>query len=101
MGVTHAILNWLEGGSSLDFDEEVIQRLTIIETGGMKGHGREPIRAEVHERIRKLPGVTIASEYGMTELLSQAYSTDGKYFSCPPWMKILIKDTSDPMCELA
>ena len=101
MGVTHAILNWLEGGSSLAFDEEVIQRLTIIETGGMKGHGREPIRAEVHERIRaKLKGVTILSEYGMTELLSQAYSTDGKYFSCPPWMKILIKDTADPMCDL-
>ena len=101
MGVTHAILNWLEGGSSLDFDEEVIQRLTIIETGGMKGHGREPIRAEVHKRIEAmLRGVKILSEYGMTELLSQAYSTDGKYFSCPPWMKILIKDIADPMCEL-
>ena len=101
MGVTHAILNWLEDSRSPNFDEEVIRRLTIIETGGMKGHGREPIRSEVHERIdAKLKGVTILSEYGMTELLSQAYSTDGKYFSCPPWIKILIKDTADPMCEL-
>ncbi len=101
MGVTHAIFNWLEGSNSPNFDEEVIRRLTIIETGGMKGHGREPIRAEVHERIdAKLKGAKILSEYGMTELLSQAYSKDGRYFSCPPWMKILIKDTADPMCEL-
>ena len=58
MGVTHAILDWLEDERGLpNFDEEVIRSLTIIETGGMKGHGREPIRAEVHERIRaKLKG---------------------------------------------
>lgn len=95
-GVTHAILSWLEGATP-NLNENLQSRLTIIETGGMKGHGREPIRSEVHDRIRAvLPQVRIASEYGMTELLSQAYSTNGRYFESPAWMKVLLVDTSDP-----
>lgn len=94
-GVTHAILGWLEGGATVS--EELQARLTIIETGGMKGHGREPIRSEVHQRIKAvLPKAIIASEYGMTELISQAYSTDGKFFSAPAWMRVMLVDTSDP-----
>ena len=81
MGVTHAILGWLEGEDAPVFTREETSNLLIIETGGMKGHGREPIREEVHDRIRGvLPGVSILSEYGMTELLSQAYSSDGRFF---------------------
>jgi hypothetical protein len=101
MGVTHAILDWLEGSAVPCFTKDEIARLIIIETGGMKGHGREPIRMEVHKRIRDvLPGVEMLSEYGMTELLSQAYSSDGKYFQAPPWMRVVIKDTADPMSEV-
>ena len=63
----------------------------------MKGHGREPIRSEVHSRIRKvLPNSKIISEYGMTELLSQAYSLDGRYFIPPSWMRVVVRDPSDP-----
>ena len=98
VGVTHALLSWLEGDLAPSFTPELISKLTIIETGGMKGHGKEPLREEVHARIRAtLPNVNILSEYGMTELLSQAYSKDGKYYEPPSWMKVLIKDTSDPM----
>ena len=97
IGVTHALLDWLEGG----FKPNNTNNLTIIETGGMKGHGDEPIRSEVHERIKSiLPDANVHSEYGMTELLSQAYSTDGRFFEAPKWMRILIKDTADPMNEL-
>ena len=97
MGVTHAILNWLEGEERPEFSESELARLSIIETGGMKGHGREPIRAEVHDRVRAvLPGVEILSEYGMTELLSQAYSSDGRYFEAPKWMRVVVVDTTDP-----
>ena len=97
IGVTHAILDWLEG----DFRPNPQSNFTLIETGGMKGHGKEPIRSEVHQRITKvLPDVSVQSEYGMTELLSQAYSVDGKFFDPPSWMRVLIKDTADPMTEL-
>ena len=67
----------------------------------MKGYGREPIRSEVHDRINKaVPCAKILSEYGMTELLSQAYSLDGRFFESPSWMRVMIKDTSDPMTEV-
>lgn len=99
-GVTHAILSWVES-NELELSSEIQSRLTIIETGGMKGHGAEPIRAEVHSRIKAvLPEVKIASEYGMTELLSQAYSVDGRYFTPPTWMKVMLVDTSDPRAQM-
>jgi len=71
--------------------------LIIMETGGMKGMGKEMIREALHEILCDRFSVTdIHSEYGMTEILSQAYSKGNGLFSCPPWMKILIRDTNDP-----
>lgn len=70
---------------------------TIIETGGMKGRRKEIIRSELHSLLNKgFKTQVIHSEYGMTELLSQAYSTGNGIFECPPWMRILIRNTEDP-----
>jgi hypothetical protein len=68
-----------------------------METGGMKGRRKEMIKAELHQILKKGFGVSrIHSEYGMTELLSQAYSEGEGVFKCPPWMQILIRDPEDP-----
>jgi hypothetical protein len=68
-----------------------------METGGMKGRGPEITRDELHDRLlNKFNGANIHSEYGMTELLSQAYATNGHRFGCPPWMKVYIQDPGDP-----
>jgi Acyl-protein synthetase, LuxE len=84
----------------LDFAEKCPSNLpytTIIETGGMKGRRKEMIRPELHKILKNAFGKkTICSEYGMTELLSQAWSTDGSLFAAPPWMKILVRDPYDP-----
>ncbi len=92
IGVTYALL---------DFAEKFPMQLyhtTIMETGGMKGRREELTRMEVHELLKKAFGKTgIHSEYGMTELLSQAYSTGDGKFECPPWMKILVRDEEDPL----
>ncbi|MEI6898388.1 MAG: acyl transferase [Bacteroidota bacterium] len=72
--------------------------LIIIETGGMKGKRKELIREELHSEIRSLTGIhKVYSEYSMTELLSQSYSSGNGLFRTPPWMKILIRDTHDPL----
>jgi hypothetical protein len=69
----------------------------ILETGGMKGRGREMIREELHyELSRTLITNRISSEYGMTELLSQAYLNVEGYFETPAWMRVLIRDINDP-----
>jgi hypothetical protein len=69
-----------------------------METGGMKGRRKEMIREELHDVLKNGFGVpSIHSEYGMTELLSQAYSKGDGLFRTPPWMKILIRDTEDPL----
>ena len=69
-----------------------------METGGMKGKRKELIRDELHNILRAGFSVNnIHSEYGMTELLSQAYSTGNGVFNCPPWMKILTRDTEDAL----
>lgn len=84
----------------LDFCEKYqiqLNTTTIMETGGMKGRRKELIREELHDLLKKGFGVdVIHSEYGMTELLSQAYSKGNGIFTCPPWMKVLIRDTEDP-----
>jgi hypothetical protein len=68
-----------------------------METGGMKGKRKEIIREDLHQILRNGFGVSaIHSEYGMTELLSQAYSTGNGFFETPSWMQILIRDTEDP-----
>jgi hypothetical protein len=72
--------------------------LIIMETGGMKGRHKELIRGELHEKLCKAFNVNVIhSEYGMTELFSQAYSSGNGIFSTPPWMKILIRDINDPL----
>ncbi len=71
--------------------------LIVMETGGMKGRRKELIREELHVILKKGFNVAaIHSEYGMTELLSQAYSKGNGIFNTPPWMKILIRDANDP-----
>lgn len=73
----------------------------ILETGGMKGRENELTREEVHKIISNGSGVgSIYSEYGMTELLSQAYSLGDGLFKTVPWMKILIRDINDPLSLL-
>ena len=95
IGVTYALLDFIEE-YNLSFPE-----LIIMETGGMKGKRKEMVREELHELLTAGFGVqTIHSEYGMTELLSQAYSKGEGIFNCPPWMKIVLRDTNDPLSLL-
>ena len=71
---------------------------TVIETGGMKGRRREWIRQELHDYLtERFPDVRIHSEYGMTELLSQAYALDKGKFYTPPWMQVRIREIEDPL----
>lgn len=70
----------------------------IMETGGMKGRRREVTREELHSFLCEgLKVDHICSEYGMTELMSQAYSRQAGYFQCPPWMKVILRDINDPL----
>jgi phenylacetate-coenzyme A ligase PaaK-like adenylate-forming protein len=95
IGVTFALLDFIEH-YRINFPE-----LIVMETGGMKGRRKEMIREELHATLCNGFGVsTIHSEYGMTELLSQAYSKGNGIFNCPPWMKIITRDTNDPMSVL-
>ncbi len=72
----------------------------IMETGGMKGRRKEMVREEVHAVLCRAFGVdAVHSEYGMTELLSQAYSPGRGLFRCPPWMQVLIRDVNDPFAR--
>lgn len=92
IGVTFALLDFAEQ-YPINFPG-----LTVMETGGMKGKRKEMIRGELHEVLCKGFGVdAIHSEYGMTELLSQAYSKGKGIFNTPPWMKIITRDTNDPV----
>ena len=71
---------------------------TIMETGGMKGRKKEMTKDEVHNFLKQQFGISeIHSEYGMTELLSQAYSTKSDTHICPPWMKVFVRDKEDPL----
>lgn len=91
LGVTFALLDFVKE-HRIDFPD-----LIVMETGGMKGRRQEIIREEVHRELCKGFGVAkIHSEYGMTELLSQAYSQNDGLFFTPPWMKIMMRDTNDP-----
>lgn len=84
----------------LDFAEKYtlqLQHTIVMETGGMKGRREEWTREEVHAFLKEKLGVAaIHAEYGMTELLSQAYSKGHGYFETPPWMKVLVRDENDP-----
>lgn len=91
IGVTFALLDFAEKYSMN------LQHTTVMETGGMKGRREESTREEIHTFLRNKLGLqNIHSEYGMTELLSQAYSKEKGLFNCPPWMKVLIREETDP-----
>ena len=91
IGVSYALV---------DFAEKYPMQLRhtiVMETGGMKGRREEMTRQELHTRLQDQLGLSLVhSEYGMTELLSQAYSKGDGIFHCPGWMKILIRDEDNP-----
>jgi hypothetical protein len=92
LGVTYALLKLAEEYPM------PLKHTIVMETGGMKGKRKELPKQEVHELLKKAFGLdAIHSEYGMTELLSQAYSKGNGLFNCPPWMHIMIRDIYDPL----
>ena len=92
IGVTYALLDLIEK------QKFQLKNTIIMETGGMKGRRKEIIREELHDILCKGFGVKrIHSEYGMTELLSQAYSLGNGIFECPSWMQILVRNTEDAL----
>jgi len=96
LGVTFALLNLAQSNSV------PLKNTIFMETGGMKGRGKELVRNKVHAILMEAFGVSaIHSEYGMTELLSQAYSYGNGIFRCPPWMSVRIRDPYDPFTLIA
>jgi phenylacetate-coenzyme A ligase PaaK-like adenylate-forming protein len=92
LGVSFALLDFAAAFP------QALQHTLVMETGGMKGRKKEMIRAELHEFLQSQLGVsTIHSEYGMTELLSQAYSKGNGIFYCPPWMRVQLRELDDPL----
>ncbi len=92
IGVSFALLDLIE---AYHFN---LKNTIIMETGGMKGRRKELIRNELHQILGNGFGVQqIHSEYGMTELLSQGYSKGNGIFNCPPWMRLLTRDTEDAL----
>lgn len=92
LGVSFALLDFADVHAGLD-----LSSLLIMETGGMKGRRKEMIRAEVHDQLKHAFGVpSIHSEYGMTELMSQAYSKGNGIYQPPPWMKVLVRNEEEP-----
>jgi len=90
-GVSFSLLNFAEK-HPVD-----LSHVILIETGGMKGMAEEKTKKELHDVLmQKFHLKNVYSEYGMTELLSQAYSTSNQTFETPPWMQILIRETNDP-----
>lgn len=95
IGVTFALLDLIEK------QQFQLKNTIVMETGGMKGRRKELTRLELHRTLEKGFGVNqIHSEYGMTELLSQGYSKGQGIFECPPWMKVLTRDTEDALTIL-
>ncbi|NQX86774.1 MAG: acyl transferase [Flavobacteriaceae bacterium] len=95
IGVSFALLDLVE---TFNFD---LKHTIVMETGGMKGRRKELIRTELHDRLNQGFGTScIHSEYGMTELLSQAYSKGNGIFESPPWLRVLVRDPEDPLTIL-
>jgi len=92
IGVTFALLDFARA-----FPMK-LSHTTIMETGGMKGRGKELVREEVHQMLANAfqTGI-IHSEYGMTEMLSQAYANGAGRYSTPPWLKVFVRDETDPL----
>ncbi len=92
IGVSFALLDF---GAAAGI---TLRNCIVMETGGMKGRRAEITRSELHQRIKNDFGISeVHSEYGMTELLSQAYSTGNGIFTCPPWMKAIVRADDDPL----
>ena len=92
IGVSYALLDFIDNFSLST------KNLVIIETGGMKGRRKEITREELHDKLKRgFNSNNIKSEYGMTELLSQAYSNTNGIFKSPPWLKILVREINDPL----
>ncbi|NDA61456.1 MAG: acyl transferase [Chitinophagia bacterium] len=92
IGVTYALLDFAE-----EFPMQLLNTV-VMETGGMKGRREELTREQVHEKLQQQFQLQqIHSEYGMTELLSQAYSSGNGRFHAPPWMRVLVRDERDPL----
>ena len=92
IGVSYALLDLCEKGLQLDGN------FLVMETGGMKGKRKELLKSELHALLKKGLGVNqVHSEYGMTELLSQAYSKGEGRFFAPPWLKFMTREIDDPM----
>ncbi len=95
IGVSYALLDLPS------VNKELFNNVIVMETGGMKGKRKEMTKKELHLALCEKFGIKeIHSEYGMTELLSQAYSKGNGIFNTPPWMKIMIRDTYDPFAYL-
>ncbi len=95
IGVTFALLDLIEQ------EQFELKNTIVMETGGMKGRRKEIVRYELHKILSDGFGVDLVhSEYGMTELLSQGYSKGNGIFDCPPWMKVLTRDTDDALSVL-
>lgn len=91
IGVSFALLDLAER------HPQALRNTIVVETGGMKGKRKEILRSELHHQLKEAFKLdVIHSEYGMTELLSQAWSKGNGWFSCPAWMRVLVRDTSDP-----
>lgn len=91
IGVSYALLDLI------DSHQFSLKNTLVMETGGMKGRRKEMIKQDLHEKLKDGFGVNkIYSEYGMTELLSQAYSLGGQKFTAPSWMQIKIREVEDP-----
>lgn len=92
LGVTYALLDLAEAFP------QPLSNAIIMETGGMKGRRKEMVREDVHKILQGGFQVDeIHSEYGMTELLSQAYSQGKGVFHCPPWMRVMVREHDDPL----
>lgn len=92
IGVSYALLDFSQ------LNPPVWDQLTVLETGGMKGKRKDLTKDELHQAIKKnWPVQNLHSEYGMTELFSQAYSFGNMKYQCPEWMKVVITDTNSPL----
>lgn len=92
LGATYALLEWSEKFQGY------YPQLTIMETGGMKRQGKEISKEELYDRLKKaFPASRILSEFGMTELHSQAYALSEGLFHCPPWMRVMVQEADDPL----
>jgi hypothetical protein len=103
MGVTFGLLDWVDSGQDFSFWQEAVDagRLMVMETGGMKGRREEWIRERVHEFLKSSMGLRyVASEYGMTELFSQAYADKAGIFTPGVSMRVQLREVTDPFAKV-